>query len=224
MDYNGFLILSDFDGTLSRNGMYMNHEEIEAINKFTSLGGKFGVATGRGLRDVQAIFQKAALNAPAVLCNGAVIIDTKENKLIKDYPLQGNIKEIIDDIVEKFPKLVIQAAGISEHFTIYTGDCKDELLESFKQFLEIGVDAEKHSIDFINSITNKFVQLQEIHEPLYKIMAIGGANSILELKLYLKNKYKNDDYIITSSAPFNVEFNAKEASKGQAGAFIRSSY
>ncbi|WP_426351316.1 HAD-IIB family hydrolase [Alloiococcus sp. CFN-8] len=224
MKYSKYLILSDYDGTLSREGLILPEREKEAINEFVSQGGTFAVATGRGFREIGGVFEDTPINAPSILWNGALVMDIKNKKLIKSYPLEGDVKGMLRDIEESFPDTIIQVQCMSEDFTVYFGDCEDELREGLKQFSDIGVNAEDHFIDFFKTLTNKLVTLEEINEPIYKFLIVGGIDRMKELKEYLLEKYDSLGYLIVSSAPFNVEVNSLQASKGQAGDFLKKEY
>ena len=75
MKYRKYLILSDYDGTLSREGLILPEREKEAINEFVSNGGTFAVATGRGFREIEGVFEDTPINAPSILWNGALVLD-----------------------------------------------------------------------------------------------------------------------------------------------------
>ena len=224
MKYDKYLILSDYDGTLSREGLVLPDREREAIEEFISQGGTFTVATGRGFREIGGIFENISINAPAILWNGAIVMDMKSRSLIKSYPLEGNVKEMLRDIELNFPDTIIQVQCMSEDLTVYYGDCEAALREGLKDFVEINDNSEDHFIDFFKAVTNKVINLEDISEPIYKFLILGGIDRMKELKDYLNDKYGSLGYLIVSSAPFNVEVNSLRASKGQAGEFLRKEY
>ena len=45
--FEGIMLISDMDGTLLNKDGQISEKNIEAIQEFISLGGKFTVATGR---------------------------------------------------------------------------------------------------------------------------------------------------------------------------------
>ena len=81
MKYEGFLICTDMDGTFS-----VTEENIKAIKDFQAEGGRFTVATGRNISYIDEFFGKLEIkpNAPAIMCNGGVIYDYSENKIIQE--------------------------------------------------------------------------------------------------------------------------------------------
>ena len=73
MNYNGYLILTDIDGTLTPRAGEVSTENTEAIEYFKANGGLFTFATGR-MPDYLSRFPFQA-NAPIVTTNGTLICD-----------------------------------------------------------------------------------------------------------------------------------------------------
>ena len=73
--FDGYLILSDMDGTLLGDDRQISQENREAVAYFTQNGGRFAVATGRSKAGMEYFLQDIAINAPCVICNGAVVYD-----------------------------------------------------------------------------------------------------------------------------------------------------
>ena len=78
--YEGILICSDFDGTLSFGGE-IPQRNIDAILDFCSKGGLFTVSSGR---DHHFLEKKAGglFNAPLICVNGTRIYDAKNGKVL----------------------------------------------------------------------------------------------------------------------------------------------
>ncbi|MFQ9147761.1 MAG: HAD family hydrolase [Eubacteriales bacterium] len=75
--FSGFLICSDFDGTLTCDGRTVPRANLEAIERFESEGGLFTVASGRFPGQIAAI-PDLCINTFAVAVNGSVIADIRE--------------------------------------------------------------------------------------------------------------------------------------------------
>ena len=75
--FDGWLLAADFDNTLRREGVGgpVPEANLSAAAEFMALGGRFTLATGRDPRSFQHIRPLLALNAPAVVSNGAVILE-----------------------------------------------------------------------------------------------------------------------------------------------------
>ena len=81
MNYNGFLILTDIDGTLTPRAGEVARENTDAIEYFKKNGGLFTFATGR-MPEYLSRFPFRA-NAPIVTTNGTLMCDGDGNTLWK---------------------------------------------------------------------------------------------------------------------------------------------
>ena len=73
--FEGYLIVSDLDGTLLDAESRISPENQRAIHEFIEQGGRFTVATGRSKAGMEHFFPTLEINAPAVIYNGSVIYD-----------------------------------------------------------------------------------------------------------------------------------------------------
>ena len=91
MKYEGFLICTDVDGTFS-----ITDENIRAIKEFQAEGGKFTVATGRNVNYIDEYFSPLEIkpNAPAIMCNGGVIYDYLNDKIVQENFIAPEYLEI----------------------------------------------------------------------------------------------------------------------------------
>ena len=87
--FDGYLICSDIDGTFSCGGEQSIEINSEAVKYFTSNGGKFTFATGRGLDHVKRPEFFSNMNAPACLYNGALVYDIQNEKAFLHIILVG---------------------------------------------------------------------------------------------------------------------------------------
>lgn len=72
--FSGYLIVSDIDGTLYDSKGQLSEDNRLAIERFKNEGGRFTVASGRGIRDVTEIDEALHLaNAPLIATNGTVV-------------------------------------------------------------------------------------------------------------------------------------------------------
>ena len=99
-DYSGYLICSDFDGTLSFG--QINEKNIVAIKDFMKYGGKFTLCTGRRGEDiVRHSLLPFKLNAPMIGLTGSQIYDTQENRVVEAHCLDNSWIELVDELAEK---------------------------------------------------------------------------------------------------------------------------
>ena len=107
------LFVTDLDGTLLNSNKEVSIKSIEILNKLIDDGVNFTVATARTPATVVDLLQDVNLKLPAVLMNGVLLYDIKEEKYI-------NIKEIEKDTVDKVFDILNKFDKKSEKFTSYT--------------------------------------------------------------------------------------------------------
>ncbi len=113
-DIRKVTILSDMDGTLVSSDGTVSEKNKEAIRRFISAGGYFGIATGRGHINVLNYTQGVEINAPSVLYNGAMLYDFHAGKSLRVESLP---KEELTDLIKLVQK---RYQNIMVH--IYTPD------------------------------------------------------------------------------------------------------
>ena len=77
------LYISDLDGTLLNKNQEITPAAKKSINRFTSNGGFFAVATARTLDTVLHILSGVNLNVPIILLNGVSVYDTQTQQYLK---------------------------------------------------------------------------------------------------------------------------------------------
>lgn len=98
MNYNGYLILTDIDGTLTPRAGEVTKENTDAIEYFKENGGLFTFATGR-IPEYLSRFPFRA-NAPIVTTNGTLMCDGDGNTLWKKTMSAKDCTEVLRHIVE----------------------------------------------------------------------------------------------------------------------------
>lgn len=197
--FEGVIIFSDFDNTLTFNGSMsgactnfnINPKNYEAVKYFTQNGGKFVLATGRNYDELLFLLDKMPLYEIAICTNGTLYnLKTREEYLpvvLNDDVMQTLVKDLFD-------KFEIR------HCRIVDGDCKNR--EWYK---------ESEGVDFFD-----YAKIYD-KKPYYKLTFWGNGDVeyIKNLYTYLKNKY-NDEYTIECSAPDFMEVYAKLGGKKRA--------
>ena len=106
--YENILILSDFDGTFAGKNTRTVQRNLEAIKRFQEKGGKFTFCTGRLPSMMKIVYPDfpSVVNAPLVMCNGAIIFDAKEDKIIEEGFFDGiQARADVKEIIEKYPEI-----------------------------------------------------------------------------------------------------------------------
>lgn len=100
--FDGFLLCSDVDGTLTNRNQEISKRNIEAIKYFEDNGGVFVMATGRFPEYVRQ-FQELLGSTPLVIAvNGTMIYDLAKDRIIYDSCLDDNAIQVLDYVDENF--------------------------------------------------------------------------------------------------------------------------
>ena len=102
--YDGWLIVSDMDGTLLDSEKKISEENIKAIDYFIENGGLFTIATGRMSPAVKMYMNKLRINAPAILHNGAQIYDFEKDRELFSKCIENERKEAIRRVQREIPE------------------------------------------------------------------------------------------------------------------------
>lgn len=80
MIFDGYLICSDCDGTLTDSQGHLSEENARAIRYFQKNGGRFTLATGRFVNHLEQFQDSLQVNAPVVALNGTMLYDLERGR------------------------------------------------------------------------------------------------------------------------------------------------
>ncbi len=80
MIFDGYLICSDCDGTLTDSKGGLSEENAGAIRYFQERGGRFTLATGRFVNHLEQFRDSLQVNAPVVALNGTMLYDLEQGR------------------------------------------------------------------------------------------------------------------------------------------------
>lgn len=103
-DITKVILLSDMDGTLLNSKKQITDTDRNAIERFTSLGGKFTVATGRTIQSFRQYLDMIELKMPVIMYNGAAIHDFSAGKTLYTQPLPLEAKTLAMKLFEAMPE------------------------------------------------------------------------------------------------------------------------
>lgn len=107
--FSHVLILSDFDGTFAGKGTVSVERNLRAIEAFKKEGGRFTFATGRLPSMMKRVFPPfpTVVNAPLVMCNGAILYDSKTDTNLKEafFADSEQARKDVRDVLSHFPSL-----------------------------------------------------------------------------------------------------------------------
>ena len=135
--FEHILILSDLDNTFLGNRSRVVPENVEAIERFKSLGGKFAFATGRdpfALLRVCPAADKIS-NYPCIATNGAYIYDFQNETILDAHPLNAaELFPIFDEVLARNPNVTLRFSTADKFLT---PKLTPLLRENLKDFLNV---------------------------------------------------------------------------------------
>ena len=103
--FEQYVILTDLDGTVYDDDLNLHPKDLEAIRYFIENGGTFGVSTGRVMVSALPLIAKLPVNAPCVMCNGGVIMDTATGEYKHKTIIDPSAREALKLVMARFPNL-----------------------------------------------------------------------------------------------------------------------
>lgn len=96
------MIYSDLDGTLLNSQKKISNVNIDIITRLEEQGIIFGIATGRIYPAAKIYAKDLNLNSPVICCNGALVVDPRNDHVIISNKIDNDkVKEIIS-IIKKY--------------------------------------------------------------------------------------------------------------------------
>lgn len=114
--FDGYLILSDMDGTLLNDEREISQENRQAVQYFIQNGGRFSIATGRSKAGMEYFLRDIMVNAPCVICNGAVVYDFQKGELVRAEAIGQDGYDLAVDLAEKFPEVGIEVSVVDGEY------------------------------------------------------------------------------------------------------------
>lgn len=199
------LIVSDMDGTLLGDNHKITEENKIALSKALEKGVKIVPASGRIYNSAREHFDFLDINTPLIACNGAIIKETKTNKLI----YKNNIpNDICLKIIDIFEKNEVYYQLYSENTMMCKNLSKEDqrkTKERLKNFFN----------DDINVHFGDDLKEEVVKHKILKIIAIDDYD-MDKLKKVKEDLAQIEDIEITSSWFNNVEIMHKGVNKGEA--------
>ncbi len=193
--FDGYLICSDFDGTLYIDGK-LNPKDIEAIKYFQSEGGYFTYSSGREYTTfLRSPANANAVNAPIIGFNGAQIF---EPDAMTDIYRGGLSKEQGREILSLLEGICGMDRIEINGFENYAYHMYDE------------TDNDSTREEFLDSCAPPYAKM------LIRAFSDTADNVYEKVKQRLGNKYN-----ITRSWSIGIEINATADSKGQAARRVK---
>lgn len=104
--FDGFCLFSDMDGTLITDKYEIPQKNIDALRYFTENGGRFALATGRGLHPTTVELQQMLpVNLPCIMVNGGVVYDFDRKQSLYTAVLPDDAAlSLVDTLLAHYPR------------------------------------------------------------------------------------------------------------------------
>lgn len=202
--YEGYLIITDMDGTLLDSSKKISENNREAIWKFIDQGGKFSVATGRSPASASRWLRELPVNYPCIFYNGSMVKDIVSDTVIScTYLEKQKFSELTKWILYQFHDIVVEIFTPQGLYVISDPKFKDPYLEQEKDPYTQGTFSDVAEREWIK------ILLCGKHETLEKIKNLMDERQI--------QKYCNCFY----SQDFFLEMTPRYSSKGTGLDLIR---
>lgn len=193
--FQGYLLVTDMDGTLLNAKGKISKANQEAIGYFMEEGGSFTIATGRMTPSAKKVIYGLKVNFPAILYNGCKIYDYTEDKTLYESYLEEERKKLVELLKKQEPYLGIEIYS-NENVYVYK-PCKYSYRFS-KQGYDVFYDVKP-----------------EVWEKKWtKVLLIGEEQEMDTLEAIFHEKY--DEGLIIRSGARYLEIMPKYSTKGKA--------
>lgn len=114
MRFDGVLLASDYDGTLTGNDGTIPARNVEKIREFIREGGLFTVCTGRTFQGCH-FYDAGLINAPVLQANGAAAYDYAAGRYVFCDGLGAECFAAVEAIFSDFPTVGIELYPLAAH-------------------------------------------------------------------------------------------------------------
>ncbi|MCI1897661.1 MAG: pyridoxal phosphatase [Enterobacter sp.] len=119
MDFR--VIALDLDGTLLTHEKKILPESLTALRNARESGAKVVIVTGRHHVAIHPFYQALALDTPAICCNGALLYDYNEKKVISADQLQPDQATQLVDLLDSYNVHSLMYADDAMYYQVSTG-------------------------------------------------------------------------------------------------------
>ncbi len=198
MKFEGYVLVSDIDGTLVNRKWEVTPENREAIAYFQREGGKFTLATGRIAGRVKQIQRQVRVDLPVICYNGACIYHLDTGETHWQHLLNQTVTAIADSVLTNVSDVSIQIYA-NHHIYLYQQNPKAVYTTFLLDEHVIRVDDYKMT-----------------PEPWAKLMFIVSADKMQQVRDCVSRSPQREQFNFVQSAPEYYEVLHPLTSKGNA--------
>ena len=195
---NEILVISDLDNTLLTANEGIPQYNIEMIEKFQKMGGKFTVATGRSVESVSRYLGQIRLNSPAITYNGGVIYDYETGDILYRAVLPEAAKDILRQIMAEFPDVGCEI--MCDNFRTYL------ITENDYTYWHLTDEKLSYIDTEADRISNNWI----------KVLWADENETLLKMKKYVEENIHCDEVEFVMTNTIYFEMMPKNITKGKA--------
>ena len=195
MDFSGYTLISDLDGTLLDDEKNISKKNLEAIEYFKEKGGKFTVATGRASNRVGMYKEILKPDIPGIFSNGSSIAGFDDGKIYWQGYIDNSVIEIVKDLDISFPEFGLEIFANNSNYFIH-----------INKYIEWQMKTE--------GFYDNRCCIEEVKMPWQKIL-IATDKNIIDILNDRYSEYK-DRVEFTRSDEYYYEIIGKDLNKGTA--------
>ncbi|MBQ7433580.1 MAG: HAD-IIB family hydrolase [Lachnospiraceae bacterium] len=196
MLFDGYLICTDCDGTLTDTEGRLSKENAHAIRYFQKQGGRFTLATGRFANHLENFADQMEINAPMISLNGTLLYDTKRQTVLKEWKMAKRVCiPIVEYVVAHWPNVreLWMNCGLEDGIPFFPGQM------------------DWHSF------------AEKLPEQWYKLVMIQEADVTMALQADLRARF-GKEFHFDSSWPNGLEMQSCLSGKGVAVQWLKDYY
>ena len=116
--FDGVLLVSDFDDTLVDRKKQLPERTKAALEWFVAQGGRFTLASGRGLESVRLQAPGLPIGAPVIVANGTQIYDLDREQMLFEAKFQETAQEDFAEALAAFPTSAVEIFGAGRVYAV----------------------------------------------------------------------------------------------------------
>lgn len=198
MKFDGILLCTDIDSTLTEQESKISKDNLDAIEYFTKNGGTFTVATGRIPLTIPEVL-KQYIKIPVVCQNGAVY-DVHKNEYLYYKALDDRAIEIAKEIADSFPQSGIECYRLFDLAFVRNNKATQRHIEN----------------ENISCATHLKCDLTEVEGPILKVLFAQEEDETNEIYEHYKNSEYQKEYQLVKSHAWYYEILRRDTNKGVA--------
>ncbi|MDO4459232.1 MAG: HAD family hydrolase [Clostridia bacterium] len=204
--FDGFLICTDCDGTLTDSNRKISERNAKAIKYFQENGGLFTIASGRYPNYIDEFCADFVPNSYIVACNGAVLYDAKKDEIVISHRIEKGIEDLLCYVFENQPSV----------FSVSVCSERDEVLHFYRKNYKVPKQWEFIFDGAVPVESEKDIRelCKKIDKPVVKIVFCQDEAHTLSNCSKLNEVFADDfDFIVAWNE--GMEALPKGAGKGQ---------